>query len=406
MLDTIYSSQTGLLGFSRGLNSISNNVANLNSPGYKARGLAFSDLFYRFESGGDAGRDQSPVLIGQGLNVSSSFTVFRQGDIRQSGNALDAAIDGNGFFIARTAERTLYTRNGSFDVDRDGFVVARDGARERIAALSPGNRLTDMNVSGLRASPGRATATVTLAGNLSVNDSDNSHTVSSISVFDAQGTNFLFNATFRNNGTVTPRSWLIEVTDVGGGPVATGEVRFSGDGSPVAGFNALDVSYQPPAGDRVNFRLAFGEPGSFSGATNFSAGNTSTLAVTTQDGRAAGALTRTAFDARGNLTLTYSNGQVTTPFRLALANFDVLQQLEPVGNSRFANRTDQPVILGFAGERAFGQITPGSVEASNVDLAREFTELIVMQRGYQSSSQALTIANEMIQTLLDLRGRR
>ena len=84
MLDTIFSSQTGLLGFSRGLNSISNNVANLNSPGYKARGLAFSDLFYRFESGGDAGRDQSPVLVGQGLNVTSSFGshVVRPSDAR------------------------------------------------------------------------------------------------------------------------------------------------------------------------------------------------------------------------------------------------------------------------------------------------------------------------------------
>ena len=149
----------------------------------------------------------------------------------------------------------------------------------------------------------------------------------------------------------------------------------------------------------------FGAPGGFAGATNFSAGTDSTLRLGSQDGFAPGALQSTAFDADGVLIAKYSNGQTLRDQRLALAFFDLPQDLEPAGAARFENRGGQRVVLGNPHEGVFGTITPESLESANVDLAAQFSELIISQRGYQASSQVVSTANELVQQLLDLRKR-
>jgi flagellar hook protein FlgE len=144
----------------------------------------------------------------------------------------------------------------------------------------------------------------------------------------------------------------------------------------------------------------------FSGATNFSAGADSTLSVASQDGFAAGALTEASFDADGVLVATYSNGQTLRHQRIALAFFDFPQDLEAAGDAGFENRTGQRVQLGNPREGVFGAIAAESLESANVDLAQQFSELIISQRGYQASSQVVSAANEMIQQLFDIRSRR
>jgi flagellar hook protein FlgE len=130
------------------------------------------------------------------------------------------------------------------------------------------------------------------------------------------------------------------------------------------------------------------------------------LAAGTQDGYAAGALVKASFDSDGYFVTTYSNGQTEKHGRLALGWFSHTDALEQVGNNLFVNRYGQAADLGYAGEREFGKITAGSIEGSNVDLSQQFAEMIITQRGYQSASQVITTANEMIQQLLDMRGKR
>jgi flagellar hook protein FlgE len=407
MLDSIYIGLTGLTGFSEGLRNISNNVANVNTPGYKGTELKFQDLFYRLQSGSGNGSDQSGVFLGAGLQAGGSTILFKQGEVKSTGNDLDAAVDGNGFFVLRKDDGTTsFTRDGQFSIDADGFIVARGGTA-RVQGLAAG-KLVDINVNSVVVSPAKVTTTIKLRGNLSVDDTDG-QVVSNIPVFDADGGNNPLRITFTKNTDIdaAPRSWKISIEDQAGNTVdESGEIRFNGDGSPQAGFETHSFTFTPIGGNPATLTLDFGAANAFSGATNFSSGPDSTLALDSQDGFAAGALTKTTFDADGKLLLTYSNGQNGSHGQLALAWFDFLQGLAPSGQASFENSAGLAMRLGAPGTSLFGAIKAGSLEASNVDLSQEFTDLIVIQRGFQGSSQVVTVANEMIQQLLDIQGGR
>jgi flagellar hook protein FlgE len=404
MLDSIYVSLTGLTGFSDGLKNISNNVANINTPGFKGTELQFQDLLYGFQPG--AGQDQSSLIDGSGMTTGGSTILFKQGDLKQTGNDLDAAIQGNGFFVLQQDGKTLFTRDGQFSIDANGFLVTSDGSA-RVQGLVNG-QLTDINTSAFQTSAAKATTTVKFSGNLSSGDSDGVQVISNLTVFDSTGGSQTLKVTFTNNSTVTPGSWLIRVEDAAGNLVSdTGQIQFQGDGSPAAGSNTFTFNFTPAGTTRSqSITFDFGTAGGFSGATNFSAGPDSTLAVSSQDGFASGAITKATFDAAGNLVLTYSNQQTANAGQLALAWFNFLQGLQPTGNNAFANSTGLQMQLGAAQTSIFGSITAGSIEGANVDLGQEFTDLVIMQRGYQSSSEVITTANEMIQTLLDIKGQR
>lgn len=382
MLDSIYIGLTGMTTYQRNLSVIGNNVSNLNSAGFKASELPLTDL-----------RD------GEGVTAGETRVMFKAGTLRQTGNATDVAVDGNGFFVLREDDKTFYTRDGSFQFDADGFLVS---GKARVAAFSGGS-LQDVNLAGIRTSAPHATATVHLVDNLSSGDTDHDVTVT---VFDVQGTSHALTLHLTNNNAVTPRSWLLEVRDDTGTVLSSGEIRFNGDGSPATGFSSHTFTFTPLGGVPASqIVFDFGTPGGFAGATNFSAGADSTLRLGTQDGFAPGALQSTSFDADGVLIAKYSNGQTLRDQRLALAFFDLPQDLEPAGGARFENRSGQRVVLGNAHEGVFGAIAGGSLEAANVDLAAQFSELIISQRGYQASSQVVSTANDLIQQLLDLRKR-
>jgi flagellar hook protein FlgE len=402
MFDSIYVGLTGLLGFSTGLNNVSNNIANVNTPGFKATQLQFKDLFYQSRTSGSSGGDESPLSLGAGLDTGPSNTVFSQGELQQTGNDLDAAIDGTGFFILRKDGGTFYTRAGQFKVDDDGFLLYRVNDA-RVAGLAGAGGLQDINVSGYRTVPAKPTTEIRLVDNLSTGD--DAHNVSNVSVFDAQGGNHNLIVALTNNSQVTPSSWLLQVKDEAGNTISNGEIRFNGDGSPQAGFNTHVFTFSAPGATPQTITLNFGNPGSFSGATNFSAGTDSTLKVQSQDGLAAGSLTKLSFDADGFLVTEYTNGQVFRRDRLALASFAFLPALEKIGDNLFVNRTGQDVRIGAAGQSEFGRVSGGHIERSNVDLSQAFTELIIIQRGFQASSQVISTSNEMIQQLFDIRSK-
>ncbi len=158
--------------------------------------------------------------------------------------------------------------------------------------------------------------------------------------------------------------------------------------------------------DDFNVVLNFGTAGSFAGATSPATSTTSQLQILRQDGLATGSLTRTEFDDKGQLKLTYSNGKTEIAGSLVLAQFDAPEQLQALGNGMFAAAENASRKLGSALSSGLGRIVGGRLEMSNVELTQQFTDLIIMQRGYQASSQISSIANELIQTLLAMDGRR
>ena len=404
MLESIYIGLTGLTGYSKNLSVIGNNVANLNTVGFKSSELKFADLFYRTQFGDTAGSGGEQTLqTGTGLGTAGTQRVFKQGELRATGNDLDVAIDGNGFFVVRRDGQTYYTRAGQFSIDADGYLIA--GARTRVAALS-GDSLQDINIKGDRNNTGKATANVEFVGTLNNNAGPTApFTVSGVTVYDSAGRPYTGSVIFTNNRAATPGSWLVEVKDEAGKSATSGEIRFSGDGTPMAGFNAVSFGLAPEGAAATTVQLFFGNPGTASGTRSLSA-SSSDVHVSTQDGFGVGALVKATFDTSGQLTISYSNGQTVKFDKLALASFNNLQGLTPLEGNLFQASRDEAPTLGLAGKGPFGKVATSQVELGNVDLAQEFSDLIVTQRGYQASSQVLSTANELIQQLFDIKAKR
>src|SRR5947209_4254554 len=211
MLDSIYVGLTGLLGFSRDLTIIGNNVANLNTPGFKSSQLLFSDLFYRSQLSGNNDGSANPRLeIGSGVATNSTRLVFAQGELKQSGNAQDAAINGNGFFVLRRDGQIFYTRAGQFNFDADGFLVSQ-AQNGRVQALVNGT-LQDINILGSRTNSGKATTKINFSGILD-SGATAPFDVSGITAFDTNGVSHTLTATFTNDSAISEGSWLVEVKD-------------------------------------------------------------------------------------------------------------------------------------------------------------------------------------------------
>jgi flagellar hook protein FlgE len=262
------------------------------------------------------------------------------------------------------------------------------------------------NERGQRSNPGKATSKVEFVGTLNNNlGTTTPYTLADVTVYDSTGRPYTGSLVFNNNRTVTPGSWLVEVKDEAGNTVTRGEIRFNGDGTPAAGFNSLSFGLAPEGGAVSTVQLYFGDPGTASGVRSLSA-TQSDVRFDRQDGFGVGALLKVSFDSAGQVVITYSNSQSTKLDKRALASFNDLQALQPMEGSLFvASPAEQPQ-LGHAGQGPFGKIVASQVELGNVDLAQEFSDLIVTQRGYQAASQVISTANELIQQLFDLRARR
>lgn len=400
MLGSVYTANSGLMAFSKGLDVISGNVANLNTPGYKATQLMFQDVFYQQTLSGGYQNNFPGTQIGNGSATNLTTMLFAQGEFQSTGNETDAAIDGNGFFVVREGGDTFYTRAGQFEFNDDGYLIVK-GTDSRVAGLTASGGFTDINLKGLRSDPPNATAKIDFANNLSTGSAQ--HVLTDVEVIDAVGDTHNLKITFVNNSINTPRSWLIEIRDQDNKLIDSGgEIRFQGNGSPEDGFNSYTFTFLPEDTDPNEITLYFGEPNSFSFSTSFSAGADSDLAVESNDGHATGTLTSISFDHKGVMQLSYSNDQTEDGARLALARVENVQNLQSIGGGRFIAPEGTVIEIGGASELGIGEILSGSVELSNVELTQQFTDMIIIQRGYQASSQVITVANEMMQQLMGI----
>ena len=188
--------------------------------------------------------------------------------------------------------------------------------------------------------------------------------------------------------------------------LGNGEIRFDANGTPATDASRVTIKVKATGVEDFDVVLNFGAAGSFAGVTSPATSTASQLQILRQDGLAVGSLTRTEFDDKGQLKLTYSNGKTEVAGSLVLAQFDAPEQLQALGNGMFAAAESASRRLGSALSSGLGRIVGGRLEMSNVELTQQFTDLIIMQRGYQASSQISSVANELIQTLLAMDGRR
>ncbi|MCO7223706.1 flagellar basal-body rod protein FlgF [Pleionea sp. CnH1-48] len=393
MLQSFFNGLSGMLTFSRGLDTISNNISNMNTPGFRG-----SDVFYQALSGGH-------LSSGAGSRVSGELTRFSAGDIQQSDQDTHLAISGNGYFILRDdAGNLLYTRSGQFEISEG--VLVDSSTQYRVMAQDEFGNLTDIDISGMLNLAPEATSQLNFTGNLSTGD--NLHTVDGLKLFNSLGEELDFSYEFTNNSATTAGSWLISIKDEDGIEIATSEVRFDSAGTPLAGFNRVTVTIPASSNGTANVPLDvdlyFGEPGDLSNASSTAGGVNSTLVVNLEDGRGLEGLIAIAFNNDGEMELMYSNTETNTPFRLALAHFRDESALISVEGNLFEAPDSATRTIGYANQSVYGSIEGRSLESSNVDLVREFAQMIVVQRGYQASSRVMNISNQLIEQLYDSTG--
>lgn len=391
MIGSIFIALSGLRGFESGLRLIANNTSNLNTPGFKGSRLMFADSYYA------RGGNQSPggSQIGYGLGTLGTRLDLQQGQLQTTGNSLDVAVDGEGMFILRNDVGDLhYTRDGQFAFDNDGKLVSLTTG-EQVMGLDANGGLAPIELGGMRTNPAAPTANIVMRGNLS--STVTTRTVSGVTVIDRVGSSHSLSVRF-DAVTGSPGTWTVTVLD-GTATVATGQVVFV-NGQPTAATSRMSFRYSVSGQADLDVNLDLS-----TNVTSFDSGSTSTLAMSSQDGHAQGDLTSATFDKNGVLQLGYSNGQTAQGASLALARYASAESVRQVGSNEFVSADGRPWEVGRAMTGSFGSVKAGVIEGSNVDLSQQFTELVIMQRGYQASSQVVSTANEMMNELFNMRGR-
>jgi flagellar hook protein FlgE len=396
MLGAIYIGLSGMEAYSKGLQTISNNVANLNTSGFKASSATFSDVFNYGGSGLSFSRGTDQEQAGGGIKFAAPQIDFKQGDLRQTNGDLDLAIQGSGLFVLLNGDKTSYTRTGQFAVGQDGY-IAQQGTENRLAVLDDKGRTVALNIDSKRTDPPAATTTISFADNLS--SSATTATVADVAVYDSLGGKHIWQIQFSRVADSVDGSWTVTVIDDTSKTVGTGKLVLAG-GAVDPASSKLTITDAPQGAAALSVTLDFS-----SGVTGFSSGTTSTIRAASVDGNAVGALTGVTVDDKGQVKLAYSNTKTALLGAVALADFRNPQALIQQNGGIFtAQGSERPRLLA-SNVDGVGTIVSKEIEASNVDLSQQFGDLILVQRGFQASSQVVSVSNDMIQQLFGIRGQ-
>ncbi|MDP9388632.1 MAG: flagellar basal-body rod protein FlgF [Actinomycetota bacterium] len=400
MLRSMYSGVSGLRGHQTMMDVVGNNIANVNTAGYKTAQVVFQDLLSQVLQGAglpEGAGGTNPAQVGLGMRLAGVSTSFTQGGLQNTGRATDLSIQGDGFFVVRTAAEAFYTRAGAFSFDATGRLVTPSGAvvqgwpADATGVVNTNGPVADIVMPvGQVLDPARTTI-VELGGNLPSDAAVGTEIVSSITAFDAQGSAVPVAFVCQKTGA---GQWSVTATS-NGATVGTATLTFDAAGTLTSpGTTTLTM----PDGSTLTARLgAAGQP-----LTQFAQLNT--VAALSQNGSPAGSLQSFSISPDGVVTGVFSNGRNQPLAQIALANFNNPNGLEKVGDSMFRPTVNSGVQqIGAAGGNGRGMLAGGTLEMSNVDLAQEFTNLIVAQRGFQANSRVITASDELLQDLVNLK---
>jgi flagellar hook protein FlgE len=409
-LDALYTGASGMTAFSTMLDVVGNNVSNINTPGYKDSEVSFQDLMYQTLNPGSPPSGNlggtNPIQEGMGVSTGATDTNYSQGTITQTGNPLDAAIQGNGYFVLGTGANQLFTRDGQFSVNSQGFLVdpttgelvQRTGTvGESLGFQVAGN--DNISIPYGAAVAGTPTTSVNLQGNIDNSLTTGQSATSSIQYIDSQSAEHTLSVTFTNAGTNTYN--VTASVDGTAETVTGGPVTFNTDGTIATG-NSLTVSVVGTNGAaNQTVTLDLGVAGSANGVTQF--GTATTVQANSQNGVAAGTLESVSIDQNGNVQGLFTNGETIPIAQLALATFANQTGLLQVGNNDFAaSASSGAAQIGVAGTGGNGTILGGALEGSNVNISTEFAQLIIAQRGFQVNAETVTIANQVLADLANV----
>jgi flagellar hook protein FlgE len=390
MLGAIFIGLSGLSAYSRGLKTISNNVANLNTPGFKASSVRFSDASSP-ASGGARYSSLGSAFSGGGVRYSQSSLDFSSGELRATTEDLDMAVNGRGLLVLLDGDNTYYTRTASFKVDEEGHIVDVASGHKLAVLDSNGSPVAVSVASKLTRKP-EATTNVPVTGVLSTESEE--ALINAVTVFDSEG------GTHSWKISVKPvdlsDDWTVTVTE-GVTQVGVFTLKTLGLGADPAN-SVFMATYDPADGPPMSVTL------DFSKIDHWNGGAASTLVAGVVDGSGASNLSSIKV-VDGRLQLIYGNEKKDDLGALALADFLNPQDLDALGGGLYQNNKGLGFRLLRGDDKKIGQVVGAQSEASNVDLSQEFGDLILVQRGYQASSQVVSVSNDMIQQLFGIRGQ-
>ncbi|HEY9899738.1 MAG TPA: flagellar hook protein FlgE [Pantanalinema sp.] len=437
MLRSLNSGVSGLRNQQIRLDVIGNNIANVNTIGYKAQRVNFQEQFLQTLRGGSAPSGAlggtNPSQLGLGVTVGSIDLLMGQGSLNPTGKSTDMAISGEGFFVVSDGKQQVFTRDGSFDFDREGNLVkisngfkvmgwnatSQPDGTYKVETARPPETLRVP--AGVTLTP-QATQNIRIGANLEaltpIDPDPNSKAKSSVTIFDSKGNVHKGNVEFTKTATNT---WTVafvpdKADSFQGGATSydLGTLTFDNKGV-FASYDQPTLTLDPAnAGDfdQLNIKLNLGKPGDTSSMTQYNDPRTdesksfynSTAVMTDQDGYSSGSLTGVAVDAAGSIQGVFSNGRTRVLGQVSVATFTNPVGLLVNGDNLFSAtpNSGEPQV-GVAGAGSRGLIAPGSLENSNVDLASSFADMIVAQRGLQSNSKIITTSDEVLQELMSLK---
>lgn len=439
--------QTGLSGLNasaRNLDVIGHNIANANTTGMKASRAEFAEV-YASSLGATGGGN-----AGIGVQVATVAQLFTQGNLKITGNQLDLAVNGSGFFQVRTpAGATQYTRNGEFKLDREGFIITNNGSRlqgfptnesgVRTSVVPedlvlPTGSVIDPRRTGANPDPAQQGLFLTAnldaradpqvvapatAATFPLTEGQKTYGTAT-NVYDSQGVPIPLQLYFVK--LPTANNWQVLASANNGVSGQTlGTVTFDASGKmieptpalasisvrsgtpPVPADNAVYTSNaQTPSDGTLSFPLRLGDAAAGFTLTQF--GTKFGVFDLKQDGYSAGELTSIDIGENGVILARYSNGTSIAEGQVALGNFRNLQGLQPVNGGYWSETiTSGPVVLGGPLEGRLGLLRQSSLEESNVDLTQELVSMIVAQRAYQANAQTIKTQDQIQQTLVNLR---
>ncbi len=427
---SLFIGTSSLRSHQRRFDVIANNVANVNTTGYKASRINFVEQFNQIITRGRAssiveGRGSggyNPLQYGLGVRVGSITPDLSQGIIETTNRPLDMAIQGDGFFVFQLNGRQFYSRSAPITRDSEGFLV--DPTTGAILqgynvnrntngfivydanGISSLNKVLDnLQISNLTVSPPKQTQTIKVTGNLNADASQNSTAVSSLTIFDNFGT--AHNLTFTFTKTANPNEWSISA-EIDGNALTLGAttVTFNADGT-INTPNSLTITagnlntalgqnlFDATTPKDITVQLA--PTGNLlQGITQFSGLNT--ISFQYQDGYALGELANLNVDDSGKIWGSFTNGRTELLGQVALAKFANPNALTREGNNMFAVAPDSglPLIGTAVDTFASTRIFSGALEQSNVDLTEQFTNMITTQRAFEAAARTITITDVML----------
>lgn len=410
MIRSMYAAVSGLRSHQTMMDVVGNNIANVNTYGYKRNQVIFQDVLSQTVKGATTPIEElggtNPAQVGLGVTVSGTYQNFGQGFLQVTNRDLDLSIEGDGFFVMEKSGEELFTRAGNFFLDADGRMVTSEGgliqgwAAEIDGSFDPATGLDSIRVPIGDRNPPLITTEVKFGGNLPSQASIGEMVYAGLEIFDDSGDAIPLNLVYEKTNA---DEWTVSATygDPANPIVLTDNVLTFAAGEIVtpADFDLNIAAGQIPGLGDIS--LVIGGPNERR-ITQF--GSATSVTTVTQDGAAAGVLQSIRIGNDGIVQGSYSNGLTQPIARIAIANFSNSEGLERVSGSAWQASSNSGLAqIGTSSTGGRGTIAPGTLEMSNVDLAAEFTSLIQSQRGFQANSRVVTSSDELLQEIVNLK---